>query len=366
MTERETMTNPTHTSLDEAIAAARSGRRADATQLLRQIVADDPFNADAWLWLGGLATEPREQRSALEHALTITPQNQRAQQGLAWLRQNHPDAFRDPVAPATGATMAMPATPATHEHTAEVYDAPTQAMPAGGTVYDAPTRPNAAVGGTVYDAPTRAMPAAPAPLFQTDRLPVQSAAAAPGVSRTDRMAVAPAPPQVQDEVVVRRSPFANFARILILLLNLPSFGAAATLAALTLWNRDGFVQVANNQLAALGSQLAPAAVETTYWSTVATLVVVAVLDLFIILGFAFRVRLAWWVNLLIATLALAGSIALLVPDFTFTAAQIGPLTINNGIVQVLGGITAFTAIFWLLSLASRRAFYPRRIVQHGR
>jgi hypothetical protein len=176
------------------------------------------------------------------------------------------------------------------------------------------------------------------------------------------MKAAPAVPN--DVVEVRRSPFANVARWLIILLYLPGLGAAAALAALSLWDGQGFVQVVNGQLAAFGAQLAPAALTTTYWVTIAALVGIAVLDLIIALGFGFRQRWAWWLNLVIATFALAGAVALLVPDFTFTAAQIGGFSLNNGIVQALAGLTAFTALFWILSVASRRAFYPRRGVHN--
>ncbi len=369
-------------TLDEAIAAARSGHRDDATRMLRQIVAEDPFTVDGWIWLGGVATDPREQRSALEHALTIAPQNQRAQQGLSWLRQTHPDIFNTPSSPAEGPTTPLESVAAQPPSQAMVYEPTDQSHSSHtSTVYDAPTQANPAHRSTIYDAPTQAMPVtyraqsdtlANEPPFQTDRLPVHSDTAgstrpAARIGQTDRMAVAPLPRAAGGETVgERRSPFANFSRWLILALYLLSFGASATLAALTLWDNNGFVQVANGILAQppLRVQLAPAAVNTVFWSTVAVLVAVAVVDLMLALGFIFRQRWAWWTNLLIATLALAGAIALLVPDVSFTPAQIGDFTADNVIVQTLGGLTIFTAIFWLLSVASRRAFYPRRIVQH--
>jgi hypothetical protein len=269
----------------------------------------------------------------------------------------------------------MPAvTPA--EHQANVYDAPTQANTAAAIgTYNEPTQAQAPAIATIYDAPTRAMPVtqrppSEAPLFQTDRMQTQPQpmVAPRDTAYTDRMTAVPAPQAVPDDTVeVRRSPFANFARWVIMLLYLPGLGAAAALAALTLWDRQGFVQVVNGQLAPFNAQLAPATLTATYWATIAVLAGIAVLDLIIALGFGFRQRWAWWLNLVIATLALAGAVALLVPDFTFTAAQIGGFSLNNGIVQGLAGLTAFTALFWILSVASRRAFYPRRVVNsYGR
>lgn len=381
MTEREVMSDNRRISLEEAIATVRSGRRDEAVRMLRQVVADDPFAVDGWIWLGGVATDPHEQRAALERALTIAPQNQRAHQGLSWLRQTHPEVFDTPSTAAVGATLPLAAAEADRSHQAAVYETADQPRSfQGATIYDAPTQANTAHEASMYEASTQAMPAtyraqsdtlANVPPFQTDRMPVQTATSAPawpaGGGQTDRMTAVPAPQAMPEETVVeRRSPFANFSRWVILTLYLLSFGAAATLAALTLWDNNGFVQVANGILAQppLRAQLAPATISTTYWSTVAVLVAVAMVDLMLALGFIFRQRWAWWVNLLLATLALAGAIALLVPDFTFPAALIGGFSANNGVVQALGGMTIFSALFWLLSVASRRAFYPRRIVQY--
>src|SRR5688500_4864056 len=87
------------TRLTHAIAVARAGRRAEAYQILQGIVADDPTYTDAWLWLGGVAAEPAERRGALEQVLALDPANQRAHQGIAWLRNRYPLIFVEPQAP---------------------------------------------------------------------------------------------------------------------------------------------------------------------------------------------------------------------------------------------------------------------------
>ncbi len=387
MTQRELMSDQMHSSLDEAITAARSGRRDEAVRMLRQLVAANPFNADAWVWLGGITSDPHEQRSALEHALAIAPSNQRAQQGLAWLRQTQPAVFAASAAeaPATGRTTPMMATGATQpmrtapdvDHQANIYDAPTQANAAASIgTYNTPAQPQAAPHATIYDASTQAMPAtgrapAEARSFQTDRMQTQARpmATPADTAYTDRMTAVPVPTAVPDDMVEeRRSPLANVARWLIMLLYLLGLGAAATLAGISLYfGTEAFEQAANGLLASFGAQLAPGVLTATYWSSIGILAGIAVLDLIIALGFGFHQRWAWWLNLLIATLTLAGAVALLVPDFTFTTAQMGGFSLNNVVVQGIAGLTAFTALFWILSVASRRAFYPRRVVHsYGR
>lgn len=71
--------NPT---LTQAITAARAGDLIAAADLLRGIVASEPANKDAWLWLGGVTTNTLERRYALERVLTLDPGNARARMGL--------------------------------------------------------------------------------------------------------------------------------------------------------------------------------------------------------------------------------------------------------------------------------------------
>jgi tetratricopeptide (TPR) repeat protein len=68
-------------------AAARAGRRADARRLFRQVLALDPANEDAWLWLGFLAPSPRQRLDYLQQALSYHPQSERVHQAIVWARE---------------------------------------------------------------------------------------------------------------------------------------------------------------------------------------------------------------------------------------------------------------------------------------
>ncbi len=352
MTEKELMSdNPTIT-LSDAIAAARAGRREEATSMLRQITADDHFNADAWVWLGGLATDPREQRSALEQALRIQPDHARARQGLAWLRQQHPEVFDDPVshddAPA-GATT----TPHDDSHV-RVYDAPTVSESAVAPTYLAQSAADARMAAA--EAPTRAMPVYSEPV--TDRMPV-AVPVAPPTATTDRMAVPPPAPAMEQEAY-QRSTGAEIARWLLTLLWLAGLGAAATLAALLLLYPARFEPLVNSALAPYNLQLVPELAAQTRLGTTIGLVVLAIINAFVAMGLIARRHWAWVINLLVALLVTAGAVALWVAFFQFTpGANLNTLLSPQG--SPLIGLGLFAAIYLVLSFASRRAFFRRRM-----
>jgi tetratricopeptide (TPR) repeat protein len=115
--ERVTLMSPTDNLVQQGIAAAQAGRRAEALRLFRQALALDPNNFEAWLWRGGLAADPSEVLACLQRAVALKPQDERARQGLAWAQQRlaaderargeKPPAAQ--AAPATSpATMASP------------------------------------------------------------------------------------------------------------------------------------------------------------------------------------------------------------------------------------------------------------------
>jgi tetratricopeptide (TPR) repeat protein len=59
--------------LSQAIQAARSGQRAQALQMLIDIVDQDPNNAQAWIHLSQLVEDEEDQLIAIENALALLP-----------------------------------------------------------------------------------------------------------------------------------------------------------------------------------------------------------------------------------------------------------------------------------------------------
>lgn len=71
--------------LQAAISAARSGRELWARELFLEIVAAEPRNELAWLWLVGLLDRLEDQIEACEKVLEINPANTSAQKHLRQL-----------------------------------------------------------------------------------------------------------------------------------------------------------------------------------------------------------------------------------------------------------------------------------------
>lgn len=84
-------TAETNHQLKEAITAAKVGQREKAHQLLMDILRADEENELAWLWLSGVVKSKDERRICLENVLTLNPDNQIAQKGLAKLGQPTPE-----------------------------------------------------------------------------------------------------------------------------------------------------------------------------------------------------------------------------------------------------------------------------------
>ncbi|MBE9514109.1 MAG: hypothetical protein IMY83_03650 [Chloroflexi bacterium] len=68
--------------LKQGIAALNAGRKAEARNLLTQVVQQDDRNEIAWLWLSGAVDTDRERRICLENVLAINPNNRLARRGL--------------------------------------------------------------------------------------------------------------------------------------------------------------------------------------------------------------------------------------------------------------------------------------------
>jgi Flp pilus assembly protein TadD len=66
-------------------AQARQGQLEQARKLFGQAVQQDPANAEAWTWLGGLLTDLNLERAkvCLTRAVELDPTNERANRGLA-------------------------------------------------------------------------------------------------------------------------------------------------------------------------------------------------------------------------------------------------------------------------------------------
>lgn len=71
--------------LREAIALAQAGRRMEARRLLQQILAEDPRQVLAWIWLASVTADRAERIACLERALTLEPDNRTARQAYTQL-----------------------------------------------------------------------------------------------------------------------------------------------------------------------------------------------------------------------------------------------------------------------------------------
>jgi tetratricopeptide (TPR) repeat protein len=72
--------------LQRGIAAAQEEQRGEARRCLQRVLALDPLNEEAWLWLARIATDPRVALAYFSQVLDINPQNQRARDGFTATR----------------------------------------------------------------------------------------------------------------------------------------------------------------------------------------------------------------------------------------------------------------------------------------
>jgi hypothetical protein len=73
--------------LREGIAAAKSGQRERARDLLLRVVGQDEENVMAWLWLSGVVDSLDDREVCLENILALDPDHDVARKGLAWVRR---------------------------------------------------------------------------------------------------------------------------------------------------------------------------------------------------------------------------------------------------------------------------------------
>jgi ribosomal protein L40E len=74
--------------LAKGVESAKAGQRAEAFDLLLDVVELDRRNEQAWLWLSAVAENLEDQRICLENVLTINPDNIIARERLAILAAN--------------------------------------------------------------------------------------------------------------------------------------------------------------------------------------------------------------------------------------------------------------------------------------
>lgn len=72
-------------TFNRAVLLAQNNDKAQARQLLIQILRQEPRYAQAWLWLSATVEADAERRACLERVLIIDPHNQVAQKGVAML-----------------------------------------------------------------------------------------------------------------------------------------------------------------------------------------------------------------------------------------------------------------------------------------
>jgi hypothetical protein len=97
------------TILQLGIEAAREGNREEARNLFGLLTRQEPDNAQAWLWLAGVADGPEQRRAALERAVELDPTNEMAVKGLQAMGV-HPTAKLDESAvPSASAASAFAA-----------------------------------------------------------------------------------------------------------------------------------------------------------------------------------------------------------------------------------------------------------------
>jgi len=72
--------------LRQAVTAARAGRKAEAQQLLEQILQANPRHEQAWLWMSAVVETDAERVECLQRVLATNPNNAAARKGLAQLQ----------------------------------------------------------------------------------------------------------------------------------------------------------------------------------------------------------------------------------------------------------------------------------------
>ncbi|EFO81702.1 TPR repeat-containing protein [Oscillochloris trichoides DG-6] len=91
------------------IEAARDGNKEEARNLFRLLTLQDPANAQAWLWLAGVAENREERQASLERVVELEPTNEMALKGLQALGVTPGSRAATPAPEPPPAPVASPA-----------------------------------------------------------------------------------------------------------------------------------------------------------------------------------------------------------------------------------------------------------------
>ncbi|MGQ9502005.1 MAG: L,D-transpeptidase family protein [Anaerolineae bacterium] len=102
--------------LKQAVQAAAAGDRDQAYLLLRKVIASDPANEMAWLWLVAVAENLREARIALRQVEQLNPNHPKLPEARRWLEMRSSSAPAPPPHQASSAEAVSAATaPPSHD-----------------------------------------------------------------------------------------------------------------------------------------------------------------------------------------------------------------------------------------------------------
>jgi len=80
--DRASVSSTVKRLLLQGITAAQEERRGEARRCLQQVLALDPLNEEAWLWLARIAADPRSALAYFSKVLALNSQNQQARAGI--------------------------------------------------------------------------------------------------------------------------------------------------------------------------------------------------------------------------------------------------------------------------------------------
>ena len=78
----------TDAEIQKAWEAAKRKKFADARAILRNVLAAEPTNVDAWIAFAGVAQKPEHEIQCLKQAAKLDPSNEKVQRLLAELQQH--------------------------------------------------------------------------------------------------------------------------------------------------------------------------------------------------------------------------------------------------------------------------------------